>query len=393
MSLRRKIFLRLILPIILVGLGVGGALLIFRMAPSTARAETPRPLQVVDAVVAQPAPRASVVSATGTVVAAREVTVTPEVTGRVIERNEDLVPGGRLRAGDIVVRLDGSSYRLAIDAERARIATSESQLETERARGELAEREWAAFGDGRPSEEVPLALRRPQLRAAQANLSAAQSALTKARLDLGRTVLKAPWNAVVIEANAEVGQLAGPSSRLATLVGTDEVWVRVSVPVEQAVDLAIPGVNGEEGAPARVMHELSRRRTVEWQGRVIRLEGQLDTETRTAQLLVAVSNPFEAPEGGLPLLPGTFVNVELAGREHPEVYQLPRAAISDGSQLWVVNEEGMLDTREVVVGWGNAESVFVTEGLEPGLRVVTSPLSLPLVGEQVRLRGDGRGES
>lgn len=389
MSLRRKMFFRFLLPLILVGVGVGGALVVFRMAPTTARADSPRPVQVVDAVVARPSAAAMVVASTGTVVAAREVTISPEVTGRVIERAENLVPGGRLSAGDLIARLDNRNYRLAIQAEQARIASAESQLETERARGEIAEREWELFGDGRPREQVPLALRQPQLRAARANLDAAQSALTKARLDLGRTVLRAPWNAIVIESDAEIGQLAGPTSRLAKLVGTDEVWIRVSVPVNQAADLAIPGVNGDDGAPARVFHDLGGGRTTEWEGRVVRLEGQLEPQTRTAQLLVAVPNPFEAPEGGLPLLPGTFVRVELTGREMPAVYTIPRAALQDGRQVWTVDDESRLASREVTVGWGDSEQVFITNGIEPGSRVVTSSLALALAGEQVRVREGG----
>lgn len=122
---------------------------------------------------------------------------------------------------------------------------------------------------------------------------------------------------------------------------------------------------------------------------MIRLEGQLESQTRNAQLLVAVDDPYSPPEGGLPLLPGSFVRVELEGREVDGVFSLPRAALHDGNTLWIVDDSERLATRRVDVRWGTSDEVYITGELQPGDRVVTSTLSLPLAGEQVRVQASG----
>ena len=80
-------------------------------------------------------------------------------------------------------------------------------------------------------EQRALAQREPQLEASRLALKAAQSALKKAQLDLTRTTLRAPFNAMVVSENVDTGQLISPQTSVARLVGTDEYHVQVSVPV------------------------------------------------------------------------------------------------------------------------------------------------------------------
>jgi RND family efflux transporter MFP subunit len=387
MSIRRKLLTRVVLPVVLVALGIVAAAAVFQLAPAAARAETERPAPMVEVVEAARTTSVARVRASGSVVAAKQITLSPEVAGRIVARSDALEPGGRLAKGDVLVRIDARDYRLAVAQEEARVEVAETEIVSETARGEVAVRQWAIFGDGRPPEEAPLAVRQPQLRAVKANLGVARRGLDRARLNLGKTTIRAPWNAAVVETRAEVGQVVSPGAQLATLVGTDQVWVRVSVPARRLLDLDVPGVNAEEqGSTARILHELGGGRTVEWEGEIIRLESRLESETRTAQLLVAVDDPFTAPEGGLPLLPGTFVNVELLGSERDDVFPLPRTALRDGGTLWVVDGDSSLERREVEVQWGTPDHVFVTGELAPGDRVVTTSLSTAIEGAPVRVR-------
>lgn len=117
------------------------------------------------------------------------------------------------------------------------------------------------------------------------------------------------------------------------------------------------------------------------------LGGQIDPSTRTVPVLVEIEAPLE---GELPLLPGAFVEVELAGRPTAAV-ALPGAALREGEAVWTVGEGERLLRRPVQVGWREGETVFVTAGLSEGERVVTSPLSLPVEGLAVQvLSGSSR---
>jgi len=385
----RSVLLRAAVTLAVLVLGGAVAAGVVRLAPTAARAETERQVQVVDVIDAEPTTAAVRVEATGTVVAAQTVVVTPEVGGRIVDRNAELIPGGRLAAGDLVARIDARDYRYALEQEEARVSAAALEVETEESRGRISRTEWASYGDGRAVDELPLVSRRPHLEVATSNLSSAQVGVARAKLNLSRTVLRAPWNAVVIEAQAEVGQVVSPATKVATLVGTDRVWVRVAVPVRHISDLDVPGAGVERGARAHVHQDLGDGRVVEWSGEVVRLEGQLEPQTRNARLLVSVEDPFEPPRGGLPLLPGSFVTVHLEGREAAGVFEVPRSALHEGSMVWVVGEDDRLATRRVEVRWGTVDVVFVSGELRPGDRVVTSALSLPLVGERVRIRTPG----
>ena len=84
------------------------------------------------------------------------------------------------------------------------------------------------------------------------------------------------------------------------------------------------------------------------------------------------------------MLPGAFVQVEIVGRTIPNTFVVPRTAVSEGNKVWLVDEKSLLARREIRIGWENETSYYVTQGLEPGARLVTTPLALPVEGMPVR---------
>lgn len=262
----RFILYRIVLPLVVLGLGGLAAMSVFRLSPSAARAEPARQIQVVEVVEIAASTAMARVEATGTVVAAQKIIITPEISGRVVARSDALIPGGRLSEGEVIARLDARDYRFTIDQEQARVAAAELEIHAEKGRGQVSRREWASYGDGRSLQNLPLVSREPHLEVAASSLAAAQGGLSRAKLNLSRTVLRAPWNAVVVEAQAEVGQVVAPGTKVATLVGTDSVWVRVAVPVQRLTELDIPGVGAERGSAARVIQDLGSQRTTVWRG-------------------------------------------------------------------------------------------------------------------------------
>jgi len=312
----------------------------------------------------------------------------PEVGGRIVNTSVKLIPGGRFSKGEVMARIDSRDYRYALEAEKARLKQAELEVQLEMGRQNTAAREWEMHGDGRPVEEAQLALRRPHLALAQQNLESAKSAVARAQLNINRTSLVAPFNAIVVEERLEVGQVVGQGSQVVSLVGTDSFWVNVSIPVSSLELIDVPGINAKEGSPVTVKHVLSASRTVIRPGRILGLGGRLDAGTRTAQLLVEVDNPLEAPSAAAdapPLLPGAYVDLQIEGRLHYGVYELPRVALVDGTRVWVVDAEDKLLSREVELAWAGEQQMHVRGGLSDGERVVITPLSLPVSGMKVQV--------
>lgn len=368
-----------------VALGVLGAraLLADRaQAPEVPREDTGA---LVQTLVAESVPRTRVLRAAGTVLAAGSVTLQPEVQGRIVERHPALIEGGIVQAGELLVRIDPRDFRLAVADARTALENAETLVEIEAGRAEVARREWERFGEDAPT---PLALRDPQRRQAELQVRSARQALERAELQLARTRITAPLTGVVQRASAEVGQVVGPQSALATLVAIDTFWVRVPVPADDLPWLAIPGVSAPEddGGPVRVRLGADER-----EGRILRLLGEVDPAGRMARLLVGIDDPLhlERPEGErTPLLLGSWVEVELPARAPRDVVVLPREAIRDGDRVFVATADGTLDIRNVRFAWRDPETVAVADGLRAGERVITSRVPAPVPGMRLRVDTD-----
>jgi RND family efflux transporter MFP subunit len=325
----------------------------------------------------------AIVAVTGVTSPAREVTIIPQVSGRVVWLSESVVPGGRVRAGDELMRIEAADYELAVEQQRGQVRSAELELELAEAQQETAREEWKILGNG--GEPSPLVLRESQRAAAEMNLISSRSALARAELDLERTMIRAPFNASVVEESVDVGQVVGAQSTVARLVGTDQLRVTLSVRVEDLALIELPA-EGELGSSVAVRQRLRTGEQVERSGRVVGLVDRLDPQTRRAELLVLIDDPFGSGEA-LPLLPGASVDAEIQGLLMESMVRVPRGAVHDGGSVWLVSPDQELERRALSPVWGDDDALYVRDGLAPGEWIVTSPLSAPVEGTRVEVLG------
>jgi len=384
---------RLILKISLPLLVLGGALLfsdfLVQTRPEAKKAKTPPRAVLVKTMPVSAGPEQVVVTAMGTVIPAKTIVLQPEVSGRLIYQNPGLVPGGSFREGEEMVRIDPRNYELAVEQQLANVERARFELKVEEGRRAIAEKEWELLEADIPVSESgrQLALRIPHIQNARVALEAAQSGLALARLNLERTVITAPFNAMVLEEYTDIGQQVTPQSNLAKLVSTDEFWVQVSVPVDRLDWIFIPGVNSARSSRVTVIQSTGTESEVRRHGEVFRLQADLDPAGRMARLLVRVQDPLNRDSRRLPLLLGSYVHVAIDGRQLDEVFRIPRLAVHQGDTVYVMDPEDRLDIREVEIDWRNEEAVFVRNGLRPGERIVTSSIAKPAQGMALRTNG------
>lgn len=328
-------------------------------------------------------PRQTVISGMGTVTAACEVALKPQVNGEILEMNRNLVPGGALRNGDTLLKIDPTDYRLAVRQLATDVAKAESELKLEQGNQLVAQKEYKLLGETVSDLEKTLILRRPQLENLRASLEAAQVKLEQARVELARTEIKAPFNAVVQSRAVNVGTRAGESTVLATLVGTDAYWVEVSVPVSQLHWIKIPQTDGEHGSRVRVYDPTAWGEGSFRQGRVIRLEADLEEQGRMARLLVRVEDPLSLRPGneGQPrMLIGAYVRVEIEGQKLASAAAIEREFIRNGGSVWVMDPEGCLAIHLVEIAFRGKDRMLITGGIEAGDQLVITNLGAPVEG-------------
>jgi RND family efflux transporter MFP subunit len=397
MSVLRRV-IRVLLPILALGAGLGVLILLVRTRPAPEKKPREERGALVEARKVKSVREKLRIVAHGTVIPEKQVTLQPEVAGRVVWQHPELVPGGRFEKGATLVRVDPRDYALAMQQNAAQVQRAQLELKMEQARQDVARREWEIIGEDRNASELgrDLALRRPQLDVARSNVQAAESSLGQAKLAVGKTTLRAPFSGFVKAEAVDVGQLVTPQNMLATLVGSEKFWVQVSIPVDKLAWLDVPGHNAPAGAGAAAVITLDAGQRVERSGRLIRLLGDLDPVGRMARLLVEIDDPLgqsgngarardEPGQAKLPILLGAYVEVALEAHQIENVIELPRLALRGDDSVYVVGPDDRLVIRDVEVIWRRGDSVLVRKGLAPDERVITSRLPNAIPGMRLRV--------
>jgi len=368
----------------------------------------PRPAMapLVKVVEAQPTSVPIVVASMGGVRAARQVRLVPQVSGKVVHLSRHLIPGGRVKRNEVLVRIDRADYDLAVRVARAAVSEAQLAMDVQLGHRAVAKTELRLLrGKLAPSpqpspEGQRLASRESYVDNARVQMDAAKSRLEQALLARQRTELRAPFDARVSEKNVDVGQVVSTQSVLVTVVASDEVWVEATLPVEQLRWIDIPGASGAAGAPVVVRQKLTDSVETVRRGQVLGLLPGLLEQGKLARLLVRVSDPFgpasaKTPRPGdagvdLPLLVGSFVHLEIQGHTLSGLFPLPRAALRENGRVWVCDANGTLEFRSVEVVWSRGETVYLRGKLKAGDKVVSSRLTAPLPGMKVSVVDEQR---
>ncbi len=380
----RRTVLRVVLPVAVLAIGFAGAFLIIRFRPRVERraADVPPPIVRVGRAVRQDL--ALDVRSQGTVAPRTATTLVAEVSGRVEAVAAEFAAGGFFRRGEALVQIDPRDHRLAVSAAEAEVARARVMLDREIAEAEVARREWEELGRGEPAA---LALREPQLAEARAVLQAAEAALEKARLDLSRTTIRAPYDGRIRETTADVGRYVSPGTPVASIYATDLAEIRLPVPKHEIgfLDIDLGSGDGTAG-PEVLLRGAIGGRTHEWRGRIVRTDSAFDERTRMLDLFARVADPFRRAPGarGTPLPMGLFVEAEIRGRLAAGVVVLPRTALRDDGRVLIVDGEGRLRFRAVEPVRVARDRVVLRDGVEDGEIVCVSTLETVVDGMRVR---------
>lgn len=395
-----------VLPILILVASIASAAFMLANRVTPARLEAREQVVPVEVTEIVHTTEEVVVKAQGTVTAAQQVQVRPEVAGRIVKLSPSLVPGGRFAAGETIATVDERDYQVQLVAQQEAVARAWLALRQERARQAVAEEEWELLEDSIPADEAnrDLALRIPQIEQAEAAIAAAEGALAKAQLDLERCTITAPFNAVVLREQVDLGQLVNPQTEVATMVGTDAYWVQVSLPVEHLEWIEIPGRDGRRGSLATVIHSVGVIEIIR-EGRIERLLGDVDPAGRMARLLIVIDDPLNLKHqrdgSDLPLLIGSYVTVEIHGRTIDNAIRIPRRALrevhvegANGARegLWIMDGDDRLVTREAEVVWRTEDAVIVNNGFADGERLITSSIATPIEGMKLTVVETSRGD-
>jgi len=281
--------------------------------------------------------------------------VIPQVSGRVIEVSSKFRPGSRVAKGDVLLRIDPADYRLAVERTLAEIEAARSELALLEAQATAEKQVW---NQQFPERKIPdLIARIPQIAATKARIQSAEAARETAELSLQRTVIRAPFNARVLDTRLAVGQVVSTGSMVGSMFAVDNLEIAVPVSLEE---LALIG--DVIGQAASIVREGGSDNEIT--GLVVRQAAALNEQTRLGTLYVSADETES-------LMLGEFVSLEIVGQDAPQTYRVPAASLTSRDQVWVVND-GRLEERRVEV-LGTEDSVAVVRAFDTADGIVAIP--------------------
>lgn len=358
----------------ILGVSVAAIIVINKTEPKAQQIEATRKSAAkVETVTVEKGTYSPTLVVLGTVQAAQEITLSPRVNGQVISLSPKFVPGGMVKKDDFLLQIDPADFENTISVRESELQQANASLEIERGRQSLAKKELALLEGTIDEANRALVLREPQVESIQAEVNAAQAAIERARLDLKRTSITAPFDAQILNRRVNIGSQVGPGDDLARLVGIDEYWIMASVPVRSLKWIQFPEQDGRSSL-VTLRDPDTWPSGVERYASVSRMIGSLDQQTRLARVLIVVADPLALKSDVPPLILDTLIETHIEGRPIEDVVRLKREYVHSRDTVWVM-KDGKLEIRETSVVFRDATYAYINEGLESGDEVVITTLA------------------
>ncbi|WP_155931607.1 efflux RND transporter periplasmic adaptor subunit [Methylopila sp. 73B] len=312
----------------------------------------------------------------GTFQALNTATVRAQVDGIMVE--VAFREGQDVKAGDVLARIDPSTYQAQYDQAVAQKAQYEAQLAN-------AERDFERyqrlakndFGSQQQAETAKASVAQLQ---AQVRYYAATIDQAKATLD--RTVVRAPIDGRTGVRGVDQGNYvtAGDTTGIVTITQLKPISAVFTLPQQNIPTVVQAMARGKVAVEAVAGDGTSLDA-----GTLDVIDNQVDQTTGTVKLKASF------PNDRMTLWPGQFITVRVFANELKDVVTTPGAAVQqgpDGPYVFVVQPDATVAQREVTVGRQNAELAVIEAGVQPGDKVVTTGFTRLRDGSKVTL-GDG----
>jgi multidrug efflux system membrane fusion protein len=288
-------------------------------------------------------------TAIGSLAAVHQVTITPEIGGRVTQIF--FTAGGSVKAGDPLIQINDAPERgdLANYEAQARMAKVTVERNTELARRQFASRETVDQN--------------------QSQLDQARAGILKTEAIIAQKLVNAPFKGRLGVRQVEVGQYLNPGAPVVTLTDLKHLYVNFTLPSTQRAEIKLEQqVNVTADAfPGRI-----------FSASVTTIEPQIRADTRTMMVQATMANPDEA------LLPGMYINAAVVLPPEPDRVVLPETAVDYtlyGDSVYVIREDGATpDGKPVLKAFRTPVKtgprwdgkVAILDGVKPGDRVVAA---------------------
>jgi len=320
-----------------------------------------------------------------------ETTLVSEVSGQIKNVSEKFVVGGFFIKGEQLLEIDPISYQVALLQAQARLDGANAKLVEERARGKQAAKEWSLTGRSKKNAPI-LALRKPQLQQAVADVKAADADVKNAEIKLGRTKIIAPYDAMLKSKMVDVGQYVTTGTQLAATFAVDYAEIRLPIKEQDLAYINIPamGAANERGSQVE-LSSVQGSKVKKWSTFITRSEGVVDANSRVNYIVAQIDDPYGLSSDGQrsePIRIGTFVKARIIGTAVDDIIAIPRKAVRGEHQIYLLNSDKKLDFTNVEILRSDAKNIYISAGIDDGSQIILTKLATAVQGMSLRLKDD-----
>jgi membrane fusion protein (multidrug efflux system) len=302
-------------------------------------------------------------SGLGRVVSESAIDLITEVQGEILRGSVPLKKGQGFRRGQVLFRIDNSEARLNLYAQKSNFMTRVAGVLPD-LRIDFPETypRWQAYFESLTVEEKLPALPKmanPKEKVffTTRNILNDFYSIQSAEERLAKYVIRAPFSGSIVDVIQEENSVVNPGSRVARIARSNRLELEVPFKTE---DLSFVS----RGMKVKV---LSKDGSLSWPATISRIGSALDPATQTISLYISF-NP-----GNYPVFEGQFLRAEIPGSRVKDVMEIPRNAVFNQNQVYVVRDSSRLGIAQIEVEKINEENLMFS-GLEAGQLVVTQAL-------------------
>lgn len=311
-----------------------------------------------------------------------QATIKSKVEGVITYVSSNFRVGARVKKGEVLLEVENSQYVSYLADAEVRLSNAKNALLIEENEAEEAKENWRRSGiEGQPKSS--LVFRAPQLEIAKNEVKAAEALLKKAKFDLEQTKINAPFDGSIVERNASLGESIFPGEMIALMYSDEKILVRVDV--NEAQWKLLP--QKLDNIDVKLLNPESE---TTWNAKVARIGNWLMTESRLRPIIVEVKNS----DIKKPLLAGTFLNVELFGKNIENSFLVNESALTKGGYIWYVNQDSVLQSYKPIPHYYLDGKICLPlpNKVSGDINIAINPNSTYMNGFKVKPQFENRGE-
>lgn len=336
---------------------------------------------LVETVRATVSDRRSVIEAPGRLQARQRLAVVAEVPGKVTYVNEKFVVGGRLEAGDVLFRINPADY----DADRATAQAALDRAEATLVQARRAQARTLNLSTRGAASEAAQDTAVANLASAEAGVVQAKAQLNRAEENIDRTIVKAPFPALVVSETVSVDTYVAPGQTLGTLIDTRAGELAAGLSPEQAAMVARMAGGEDSKIAVTARPNSGSVGSVVLSGYIDQFSPEIDASSRSAVIVAVFPDAFSAEQAGQ-VFANDFMTLTLALDSSEPTWTLPAGTVRKGRFVWTV-QGGALARLPVRVVGGDGGFTTVSANQDLGqYEILLSQLSEEAEGFQVRTR-------